>query len=388
MHAVQLAPVAPHADGSVPARHMLPDRQPVQQAPDAHVPPVHAAPSVAGVHAPLVHALHSPHAVHAAPPVPHAPSAVPPWHALPSQQPVQQAPLMHVPDEQVVPSAAGVHAPASQASHPAHAPQAPPSAPHAPTPVPSRHAAPSQQPVQHVPPWHVPAVHPAPSARGTQTDPEHVSHSRQSVSVLQDVATQAPLSHRSPVAHAPHEPPQPSSPQVLPPQDGVQQAPETHTPVAQGVLSAAGPHAPALQVSHAAHATHMEAALPHASGAVPASQVVPETHPVQQVPAVQTPPGQVVPSMVGAHVPARHEAHGPQSASTVHAGASGAPLSTAGASIPESIGMCWNSMRPHPSARSAASHISRARFHIPVRCYHLVTRNSRLCARGRRSLPM
>jgi hypothetical protein len=47
------------------------------------------------------------HAVHAAPPAPHAPALVPGWQLDPFQHPVQHAPVKHLPPVHPVPSTTG-----------------------------------------------------------------------------------------------------------------------------------------------------------------------------------------------------------------------------------------------------------------------------------------
>ena len=82
-----------------------------------------------------MHSLPAVHDAQAAPPAPHAPLAVPGWHApLPSQQPLGQVDALHW------------HAPLTHSVPVPHATQTAPPAPHCALVVPSTHAVPAQQP--------------------------------------------------------------------------------------------------------------------------------------------------------------------------------------------------------------------------------------------------
>lgn len=178
-HPAHAAPPLPHLAAALPGWHVVPSQQPSQQFFEKHLPapplqlvvsatavPVHVPP----VQASVVHSFESSHAMHRAPPLPHAVGLdVPGWQLVPSQHPLQHAPARHVPVPlpQLVPSATGfaVQAPLVQESamhsfllsQTAHWP---PAEPHAVTAVPAKHPAPFQQPVQQLPLKQRPPVQP------------------------------------------------------------------------------------------------------------------------------------------------------------------------------------------------------------------------------------
>ena len=174
----QAAPPDPQL-GNASALHAPPEQQPVGQAVElqTHVPAEHNCPTVhAGpaphLQAPAVQlaAVPGAHAMHAPPPVPHAPSEGV-LHVSPEQQP-----LGHV-------AVHPLQAPLLQVSTPAQAWQADPPLPQAPALVPVSQAAPLQQPVGHdvpsqtqVPPRHRwPALQAAPVPQAQAPVPSHWS---------------------------------------------------------------------------------------------------------------------------------------------------------------------------------------------------------------------
>ncbi len=232
------------------------DLQPVQHAPPSQAPPGQGVPEGAGgvVQLPLllqasaVQGSPSSQAVQAPPPFPHAAAVVPPWQALPFQHPVQHEPARHCPPLHAVPSGLvpPVHCPATHIPV-AHSPvawqvaQELPFTPQARFSLPDLHCVPSQQPAQPF------------CGQGTpqpSSAPAHLpAHS----------ATQSHLPFGlqiPPFAQSPHFPPQPSLPQTLPVQSGVQplQAPEAQVEL------------------FALQSTHGAPAAPHALFAAPVRQ--------------------------------------------------------------------------------------------------------------------
>jgi hypothetical protein len=175
---VHAAPPLPHwaALVAVALMHWVPVQQPVQQLLAKHLPVLLAQLVVSAtallLHTPLLqvslaHSFESLHEAHAAPPLPHAVAlAVPGWHVVPSQQPVQHAPSSHLPlpPAQLVPGATACveHTPFAPQVGVRHslvvvqAAHAPPPVPHAATVLPVRQDAPLAQPAQHTPLTHCP----------------------------------------------------------------------------------------------------------------------------------------------------------------------------------------------------------------------------------------
>ena len=201
----------------------------MQHTPQPQLPPAHLVPLAAWVtpHLPSLHEatkqLLPPdeQALHAMPLAPHLLVLPPEWQLTPSQQPVQQAPLRQTPPLHLVPSleAALVHLPALQEPLEQgflvleQSTQLLPAAPQAVLKVPARHWVPWQQPRQLL----VLQVPPQPSLAPAHLPLQSGSH------------TQLPLTHWVPLLQVPQVPPQPSLPQVLELQSGVQplQAPDT-----------------------------------------------------------------------------------------------------------------------------------------------------------------
>lgn len=106
----QAAPALPHAVTLVPALQVEPLRQPVQQLPPEHFPPVQLLVLLVCVQPPLVQAsvvqaFPSSQLTQIAPAVPQAVTLVPALQADPEleRQPVQQLPLAHLPFVHVLP---------------------------------------------------------------------------------------------------------------------------------------------------------------------------------------------------------------------------------------------------------------------------------------------
>ncbi len=83
-------------------------------------------------------------------------------------------------------------------------------------------------------------------------------------------------------------------------------------PSGQAVASGAGSHLPSAQASHSAQVEHIPPAAPHADSALPAWQVVPSQHPVQQAPSRHRPPEHIAPSPAGAHTASSQLSQAPQ----------------------------------------------------------------------------
>ena len=106
----QAAPALPHAVTLVPALHVEPLRQPVQQLPPEHFPPVQLFVLLVCVQPPLVQAsvvqaFPSSQLMQVAPALPHAVTLVPALQVDPEleRQPVQQLPPAHFPFVHVLP---------------------------------------------------------------------------------------------------------------------------------------------------------------------------------------------------------------------------------------------------------------------------------------------
>jgi len=98
----------------VPPKQVLPETQPVQQTPPRQVPflplllQVVLSALLPEAHTPVaqdmvLQVLVEEHLLHSFPPLPQLVLFLPSWHLEPSQQPLQQAPLRHLPPLQEVP---------------------------------------------------------------------------------------------------------------------------------------------------------------------------------------------------------------------------------------------------------------------------------------------
>jgi hypothetical protein len=106
----QFAPASPQVLSAVPSAAQLgvPVMHWVQQLPPTHLPPLQLVPSgrLLVPHEPPVQVglwhVGALHTLHVVPSQPHAPTALPPWHALPSRHPRQQLPFQHLPPVQLL----------------------------------------------------------------------------------------------------------------------------------------------------------------------------------------------------------------------------------------------------------------------------------------------
>jgi hypothetical protein len=243
-HAVHVAPPVPHALELDPVSQ----KPSVSQHPVGHVMALHATPT----HAPARHASPGGHGSHGKPPAPQAEVLVPASH-LPA---LSQQPVMHVRGLHVRPSQAPVRqaSPVGQASH-------------ACPPLP--------QAVVLVPGWHVP-------------DPSQ--HPVGHVETLHGVVVQVPPLHVSPVGQDVHAlPPVPQAEVLVP----VSQKPSaSQHPFGQLVALHVVPlQIPPVQVSPVGQGRHAPPPVPHAEVLVPDSHLPRlSQHPVGQVIALHVVP--------------------------------------------------------------------------------------------------
>jgi hypothetical protein len=289
-HAVHAAPPLPHAPRVVPdSQKPSASQQPIGQLEALHVVPMHAPP---------VQESPGGHGRHALPPTPHADVLVPDSQ-IPrlSQQPFGQLVAL-----QVVPW----HDPALQESPEGHTAQALPPLPHAVVLVPDSQApAASQHPVGHVITlhglgWHAPpvqtsaegqAVHaspPRPHAPVLVPDSQKPKASQQPVGHVvgsQTTPLHTPAEQESPGGQGKHAWPPVPHADVLLPFS--QRPKPSQQPDGQvAALHVVPWHEPIVHVSPVGHATHVLPPLPHEVVLPPDSQIAPLQHPVGQVAAL------------------------------------------------------------------------------------------------------
>jgi hypothetical protein len=307
--------------------HVAPEQQPVAQLVLLHA-----------LHAPAVHVCGLAHVSHAPPPEPHEAGVSPGSHVGPEQHPLGHVFGLqaHTPPTQACPAAHAapppqVHTPA--AAHPSaldpQLVQVPPPLPQERRDLPCSQVVPEQHPDPHdvashsqvpaaehacpgahagpEPHAHAPAMHLFATFGAQATHAEPLVPQLAGDAVVHVPFAQHPFGHD--VASQTHLPPEqcwPSLQGAPPPQAHVPERAQasavvglhaTHAPPAaphaprDGLLHV-GPeqhpaqlpahplHAPAVQVSAAPHGAQAAPAPPHAAGLSPASQVLPEQHPV------------------------------------------------------------------------------------------------------------
>jgi hypothetical protein len=248
---------------------------------------------------PFTHASPATHGAHATPPVPQSLTVLPAWHLpAPSQQPFGHVEALHVD---------GWHEPMVQVSPAGHAVHARPPIPHAPVVLPgSQVPALLQQPVGQVAGLHVGwqlwAVHASPGGHAVQLPPP-LPHAIVVVPVSQKPsASQHPLGQVAGLHVGPlHTPPEQVSPgghgrQAFPPVPqarvlvpGSQFPKLSQQPFGQVIALQVAPwQAPPLHVSPAGHTLHALPPFPHAIVLVPGWQTPAALQqPVGQVEALQ-----------------------------------------------------------------------------------------------------
>lgn len=238
-----------------------------------------------------LHVLDVEHMAHDVPAVPHTARVFPVLQVAPSQQPLQQVPLLHVPFLHLVPAMAGTvpHFPPPQVSMvhaflSSHSTHALPPAPQALEVAPGWHLPPlSTQPVQQVPLRQIPPVQAVPSLSPVEVH----------LPAAQVAEAQGPPPEQT--EQAPPPAPQADRPlpgkQLVPLQHPAQQVPLLQVPPLQVVPAGAGVavHLLWLQASMRqgepeAHTEHLEPGRPQALTALPVWQAAPSQHPVQHVP--------------------------------------------------------------------------------------------------------
>jgi len=247
---VQLAqalPVAPHAAVAVPGWHVVPPQHPpwqgeaplqvVEHAPLVQALPVRQSDSVVQPHVPPPrHAapLEPVHTLHARPPDPQAPGAVPAWQVVPSQQPPLHCPgpeqlELHLPPLHARSAGQSVeleqpHVPAMHAlpfGLPMQSTQAE-AEPHAAAEVPETH-------LPAEPPQQKPAPHPPPSQSAVQAPATHVGvsapHATHAPPNEPHCMSDLPGPHVVPSQHPPLQVRLPAQPVEQRPLDGLHASP-------------------------------------------------------------------------------------------------------------------------------------------------------------------